>query len=88
MVEEGFIRNPCVGLKELLALPFAIPDASSGAAGSSQSLVARKDLFLCPFQPGIGVYNVPRDLARELDTLNRDMLARFFLRRVPEVGRR
>ena len=87
VVKERFIRDPCVGLGDLIKLTYEIPgpynceqtfDVSPG-----RSLIfgvdkhKHKDRFLCPLDAA-RIEDSLVDLVRDLGALNREMLAGLF----------
>ena len=78
-VEKAFVRNPCVGSKDLFAVLDQVPDPSPGCRASGQSYYEGDDenAFSCPLQP-MTIRRRLADLARELNNQNDEILDRFF----------
>jgi len=80
-VEEGFIRNQRLELKDLSVLPLEIPTVFYGCPlfqGRSLPVFGSGDVGnYCPLQP-LSTRNCLADLVHQLDALNREMLARAF----------
>ena len=76
-VEERFIRNPSLELKDLLALPLEIADAIHSCPRPWQGCLRGGVRDYCPLHPA-SAQKCLGDLVHELDALNREMLTRAF----------
>jgi len=81
-VEEAFVRNPCVGSKDLYAVLDQVPDPPPGCEPPSKSgqwyyEESYEDGFTCPLQP-MTIRRKLADLAEELARENDKILNRFF----------
>jgi hypothetical protein len=87
-VEETFVRNPCVGQMELLAVLDTVPDPPPGCDPPSKPgewYSGGEDGSDCPVQP-MNIRRRLQDVAIELRQLNIRMMNKFFGKEFETLG--